>query len=333
MTVSFTPSRRSLMAGAGASLLIPGLVRAAEKDCFVFLGASKVSCADVDGSNLRTLFERPTPAGAAPAQAGRGMAGLYDGIAIDKAAGHVYWTDMGRANADDGTITRTNLDGSNAKIIVPAGGTFTPKQLKLEPKTKKLYWSDREGMRVMRSNLDGSNIETLVQTGSGDADRQDQSRWCVGISVDVDRGHVYWTQKGGDNAGTGTIKRAAINVPRGQTPANRTDIETLFANMPEPIDLDLDLTKRQIYWTDRGDNTISRAPLDAKGFDPKARKDREILLTGLGEAIGLSLDFQNKRLFYTALGGNVGTASIDGKNHKVLLTGQGTLTGIEVLHA
>jgi hypothetical protein len=26
----------------------------------------------------------------------------------------------------------------------------------------KLYWCDREGMRVMRANLDGSQVETLV---------------------------------------------------------------------------------------------------------------------------------------------------------------------------
>jgi hypothetical protein len=45
-----------------------------------------------------------------------------------------------------------------------------PKQLHLDKRNGKLYWSDREGMRVMRSNLDGSQIETLVQTGEGDAD-------------------------------------------------------------------------------------------------------------------------------------------------------------------
>jgi hypothetical protein len=32
----------------------------------------------------------------------------------------------------------------------------------------KLYWTDREGMRVMRANLDGSKIETLVDTSHGD---------------------------------------------------------------------------------------------------------------------------------------------------------------------
>ena len=69
----------------------------------------------------------------------------------------------------------------------------------------------------------------------------DQARWCVGIALDPKRGHVYWTQKGGDNAGQGMIRRAAMKMPAGATAANRPDIETLFSNMPEPIDLDLDL--------------------------------------------------------------------------------------------
>ena len=94
-----------------------------------------------------------------------------DGIAVDVAAGHVYWTNMGNPTADDGSIERADLDGRNRKTIVPEGGTFTPKQLQLEKKSGKLYWCDREGMRLMRANLDGSNIETLVDTSQGDRDR------------------------------------------------------------------------------------------------------------------------------------------------------------------
>ncbi|MHC1697455.1 MAG: hypothetical protein AB9919_05200 [Geobacteraceae bacterium] len=66
---------------------------------------------------------------------------------------------------NDGSIERADLDGQNRTMIVPEGGTFTPKQLHLDKKNRKLYWSDRERMRAMRSNLDGSNIETLVERG------------------------------------------------------------------------------------------------------------------------------------------------------------------------
>src|SRR6266446_918324 len=87
-----------------------------------------------------------------------------DGIVVDVEAGHIYWTNMGVPSRNDGSIERADLDGRNRRTIVPEGQTFTPKQLHLDKKSGKLYWCDREGMRVMRANLDGSNIETLVDT-------------------------------------------------------------------------------------------------------------------------------------------------------------------------
>ena len=92
---------------------------------------------------------------------------------------------------------------------------------------------------------------------------KDLTKWCVGVTVDPDRGQIYWTQKGPDNAGKGRIFRAKIDIPNGETAANRTDIELLFDGLPEPIDLELDLKNRFVYWTDRGDpplgNTVNRA--------------------------------------------------------------------------
>src|SRR5438270_8017348 len=147
---------------------------------------------------------------------------LPDGIAVDVEAGHIYWTNMGVPNRNDGSIERADLDGRNRKTIIPQGGTFTPKQLQIEKATGKLYWCDREGMRVMRANLDGSNIETLVDTSQGDPrPGTDPTKWCVGIAIDVGGGKLYWSQKGGDNAGEGRIFRANIEIPSGQTPTNR----------------------------------------------------------------------------------------------------------------
>ena len=102
----------------------------------------------------------------------------------------------------------------------------------------------------MRVNLDGSRIETLVDTSQGDArPGKDVKKWCVGIALDVIGGKFYWTQKGHDNAGQGRIFRANLEIPKGQTPANRKDIELLYDGLPEPIDLDLDLANRMMYWT------------------------------------------------------------------------------------
>ena len=259
-----------------------------------------------------------------------------DGIVVDhhfvhdgRITGRLYWTTMGRVNDDDGTVESADLDGSAPKTLVPRGGTFTPKQIKLVGAT--LYWADREGMRIMRANRDGSDVETLVESGHGDADRRDARHWCVGIAVDAARGQIYWTQKG--SGGNGRIFRAHLEVPAGETPATRTDIETLFDGLPEPIDLDLDLTARLMYWTDRGDpprgNTVSRAPMDPpRGVDPARRTDQQILFGGLEEGIGIALDTAHDRMFVTDLGGNVFRAHLDGSNHETILTGQGTLTGM-----
>src|SRR6201999_3826225 len=166
---------------------------------------------------------------------------IPDGIAVDVRAGHIYWTNMGVPNRNDGSIERADLDGRNRKTIIGEGKTFTPKQLHLEKKSRKLYWCDREGMRVMRANLDGSSIETLVDTSEGDArPGPDARKWCVGMAVDPVEGKFYWTQKGGDNAGEGCIFRANVDIPPGQTAATRKDVEVLYSSLPEPIDLELD---------------------------------------------------------------------------------------------
>src|ERR1700752_2808006 len=121
---------------------------------------------------------------------------LPDGIVVDPQAGHIYWTNMGVPSRNDGSIERADLDGQNRKLIVPEGATFTPKQLHLDKQNGKLYWSDREGMRVMRSNLDGSQVETLVDTSPGDArPGHDARKWCVGITIDPKQRKIYWTQK------------------------------------------------------------------------------------------------------------------------------------------
>src|SRR5438270_3067490 len=249
-----------------------------------------------------------------------------DGIAVDAEAGHIYWTNMCVPDLNDGSIERAGNNGEKREVIVTEGGTFTPKQIHLDKRNSKLYWSDREGMRVMRANLDGSQIETLVETGRGDVDRRDLTKWCVGITVDPKRGQIYWTQKGPDNAGLGSIRRANIEIPKGESAASRTDIDVLFDGLPEPIDLELDLQNRVLYWTDRGDpprgNTVNRASIDQKPNAP------EIVFDHLMEGIGIALDVAGDRLFMTDLAGSVYSARLDGSEKRNFLFAQGNLSGI-----
>jgi hypothetical protein len=284
---------------------------------FLSVSSGQVFSANPDGSDLKVIVSE-----------GRR---LPDGIVVDADAGHLYWTNMGNPSANDGSIERADFDGKNLTHIVSPGGTFTPKQLQLDEKNGKLYWCDREGMRVMRANLDGSKIETLIDTSDGDArPGKDVKKWCVGIALDVEAGKLYWTQKGPENAGEGRIFRANLEIPKGQSAANRKDIELLYEGLPEPIDLELDLANRMMYWTDRGDpprgNTVNRAPMDpAQG---NAKKEPVIIFDHLMEGIGIALDLKGGRMFMTDLGGSVYSANLDGSNKKTVLAAEGNLTGI-----
>lgn len=107
----------------------------------------------------------------------------------------------GSSYENDGFIQRCNIDGSNVETVIPVGVTHTPKQCIIAPKSNKLYWCDREGMRVMRSNLDGSNVEVLIISGESEADMKDPEKWCVGVAVDEKNKKLFWTQKGAPKAG------------------------------------------------------------------------------------------------------------------------------------
>src|SRR5438477_267028 len=183
----------------------------------------------------------------------------------------------------------------------------------------RLFFLEASGGRIHSANPDGSDRKVIV---SG-------ARIPVGVVVVVDAGQIYCTQKGPDDAGKGRIFRAKIDIPKGETAANRADLELLFDGLPEPIDLELDLKNRLLYWTDRGDpprgNTVNRASIDA---DFSKHPTSDILLTHLEEGIGIALDFKGNRMFLTDLAGSIYSAKLDGTEKKPLLVAQGQITGI-----
>src|SRR5438105_4842518 len=109
--------------------------------------------------------------------------------------------------------------------------------------TGHLFFLDASGGRVLSVSPDGTGRKALVT----------DCRIPDGIAVDAGRGHIYWTQKGPEKGGQGRILRAGIDIPKGETAARRGDIEVLYDGLPEPIDLEIDLGNRLLYWTDRGD--------------------------------------------------------------------------------
>jgi 3-hydroxyacyl-CoA dehydrogenase/sugar lactone lactonase YvrE len=267
---------------------------------------------------------------------------IPDGVDFSASAGRLFWTNMGVPSQNDGAVFSCKLDGSDIKQIVPQGAIHTPKQLTIDHQNSKLYFSDREGLRVWRCNFDGSDLELLVQAGDWKdaAQMANQTNWCVGIAVCPSAGKFYWTQKGPSKGGKGRIFRANIDFPKGHDAKTRTDIEVLFQNLPEPIDLEIDEETNTLYWTDRGElplgNSINRAKIDTiKPVEGNATSrpgsDYELVARGLHEAIGIKLDPKNRNMYVTDLGGSVYRFDMDGGNRKKLYEG-GAFTGITLAY-
>jgi sugar lactone lactonase YvrE len=112
---------------------------------------------------------------------------LPDGIAVDVAAGHIYWTNMGSIDRNDGTIERMDLDGGKRTTIVPEGSTHT-----IDPVNRLLYWTDRGdpplGNTVNRAPLDagyeGRPAPEIVFTHLMEG---------IGIALDHEGGRMFMT--------------------------------------------------------------------------------------------------------------------------------------------
>lgn len=264
-----------------------------------------------------------------------------DGIVVE--GGTVYWTTMGKAIVDpnvpgekgrdysrkDGGVHGLRLDGSGKFDVVPVGGLTTGKQLASDG-AGTLYWGDREGCKVSRVRIDGSGLEDVVVNR-----RDDETEECVGVAVDRKRGHVYWSQKGPSNGCQGRILRTKIDLPKGETPETRSDVEVLWADLPEPIDLHVEGDR--LYWTDRGDppngNTLNRAPIPGPG---ERGAKPEILASGFNEAIGLCVNEEIGLAWVSALDGNIREVPLPdgpaaGRGERILASFGAPVTGLAAL--
>jgi hypothetical protein len=266
---------------------------------------NQVFSAAEDGSGARALAS------------GQGIS-APDGIAVDVAGGKMYWTNMGTLtdgpHTPNGSLQRANLDGSGIEVLLQPGATTnTPKQMQIDLVHRKIYWSDREGAKAWRANLDGSSPEVLL---SGHSIQQ-----LVGMALDVAKGQFYVTDRYAK-----FILRAGFDMPAGQDAGSRSDVEQLVVESGSamPIDIDLDLQHRTMYWTDRSLNTIQRAAMDLPAGQTAAnRSDIVTLVSGLSTPIGISLDVGASTMYFTELAGPVFQANLDGSGKKMIGSSSG----------
>ncbi|RFN52411.1 hypothetical protein FIE12Z_3342 [Fusarium flagelliforme] len=258
---------------------------------------------------------------------------------IDVHGDRMYWTCMGNPPANDGALYSAKLDGSDIRTVVPRGQVHTPKQLHISHATKKIYFCDREGLRVHRCNLNGSEHEILIQTGDYANEPEkvaDQKNWPVGIAVSDKLGKIFWTQKGASKGNEGRIFCASINIPSGSDAASRNDIETIAKGLPEPIDLEFNEDDGVLYWTDRGEmplgNTLNKKTIIGQPPATESKLGRQIIAQGFSEAIGLSLDKERGRIYVADLSGRLWQCgTVPGPKEKIYDSDGHAYTGLVMM--
>jgi hypothetical protein len=246
-----------------------------------------------------------------------------DGVAVDVMGGKLYWSNMGSLlGFGGGTMQRSNLDGSSVETVVPTGFAQTPKQMQLDLVNRFAYFCDREGAKVWRVSMDGGDPEAIV-SGHGMVE-------AVGVALDVPNGKFYFSDRMGKK-----IRRANIEMPAGESGADRSDVEELFtwSGAAAPIDLDIDHEHGFLYWTDRMLGSVQRAGLEIPAGESAAnRSDIETLVEDLVDPIGLSLDVPNDKMYFTELGGEVSEAALDGSGLRKDILASGSATGVALAH-
>jgi hypothetical protein len=169
-----------------------------------------------------------------------------NGLAIDPAAGKLYWSNYGASE-----IAFARLDGTAADTLDTTGATVAgPIGVAIDPARGRIYWANNTGLsnKISFANLDGSggggNLDTTGVTNN--------SAW--GIALDVASGRAYF---GNGNV----ISFARLDGSGGG------DLSTPGATLTSASGPAIDVPSGRIYWADSSLDTISFAALDGSGGD------------------------------------------------------------------
>ena len=139
-------------------------------------------------------------------------------IALDVAAGKMYWTDSGTGGPNglqDDKIQRANLDGSNVETLLTYDNFLrVPRGIALDVAAGKMYWTDIVRDRIRRANLDGTEPEDILNTrtfggqslgGPATAPRD------IALDLTSDPPKMYWVDAGTGNVDNGKLWRANLD--------------------------------------------------------------------------------------------------------------------------
>jgi len=248
-----------------------------------YTGAGGLRFGDLAGSGAHDLFTGESSP---------------EGVAIDAAAGRIYWADT-----TSGTIRVANLDGTGARDLYT--GESEPSGVAIDPSAGSIYWANavsRTGA-IRVGNLDGSGVRTLFANES----------YPVGVAIDPAAGKIYW----------GSYDTFTIRVGN----LNGTGAANLFSGENYPTQLAIDPAAGKLYWTNEFAGTVRVGNLNGTGAAS--------LYTGEGDVGGVAIDPGSGKIYWTNWNlGTVRVGSLDGTSTaQSLYTGETDPWFVALLHA
>jgi len=231
-------------------------------------GVRAIRASGFDGSEVRTL-----------------VSGLGDprGVAIDAAAGIVYFTDRQGGTATSGDLNSVPLEGGARTMHL--GELNRPADLHFESGSRVLFWCEENGGLIRRAGvpssgapwaasvvfsglsspyfLDVDSVHGLLVWGTSgnnlnrgplaggvpDPPLYTSGQNMRGVGIDPAAGMVYWVERDGARA----IRRRTLEGG---------PVEDVYTGLDTPHGLVLDLPARRMYWVDTGSQ-------NAGGFNPR----------------------------------------------------------------
>jgi hypothetical protein len=221
-----------------------------------------------------------------------------NGIAVDDAAGKVYWV--------SGTkIERADFAGTNREDVIT--GLSGPYDIALDVANDLIYWTDQVDGKVQRCST------TSVPCTAADVATGLDTPY--GIALDPGGNEIYW----GDD---GTFKIQKCDPAACSTP---TDVLTGLNSVD---DIALDLANAKIYWVD-----YWAIPAEIHR-DSLAGGNNETLYTFAGTGLAsIALDVDDNKLYWGEINAGAGNdvirhAALDGSSPADYVTGLDTVSGL-----
>jgi hypothetical protein len=271
-------------------LFIAATASAANSVYWVNYGANKISRANLGEGGGADL-----PISAA------NVNGPY-GLAIDSAAGKIYWLNK---VALSGSIGYANLDGSGSGLLNTAGAPFDNSAgLAIDPAAGKVYWGNPSNGTIGFANLNGS--------GGGQLNLAGATAEPNGLAIDPEKGRIYWTSFSADK-----VSYANLNGSGGG------DLDTTGAPIDGPEGVAIDPTSNRIFWTNWEGNSIGFASL---GGGAGGQFDTGVVLF---KPVGLAIDPYSSSLYWANEGTNtIGYRNLGGAFGGQVETGAATVNQV-----